>query len=1539
MTLEQVERSIHRIRSLFPPGSRIVEFGISPLTRRLSEYYELTIVERGKVARRWDIDSDKLISTPVKESEDGVWFWFPDQSRLPKKTELIILHDVEGDISPVTFLHHDFLTNMSTDIIFFSNRDEDSQKLIPHLKTTLVANENVLLNEPDLTITHLSRPSQINEKKHLGQIDIITRIYYGAGWRKRASKRVKRLNELNPEDIRYQELTARLTATPGKWEEASHLYEKIHLVAPNYKDVAWQTVRSSIYSARWDIVGRVLAKHPDMEPNKKIQEMIEKKFKLIGESASNKAIELIVSARYNPDWLVKRWILSELNHQQDMDAPVAKLALERFHGPHIGHEVLRRLELGEINDAEEIIEKCSKKFGIVATLESICIDETLPPLLNNSIRKILDECNSETIHQAIKAIGRRGDPSQFIGRKSILDMIQYGISIQTWMVEFALRSSDKPLLKSLFTRGLSGTSLSIVDCLENLVSTRRDSRIIDLIEVIAENKSLGADERIRRAVSKALFVIAEPIMAHAYSMESIRLNPQDAVCGNIALHSSIATGNSKLILETADIVLAMRSRSSKIDYASVAIAAIRENQIDYAKDLLKRNRLGMDLRAQRIRIGIPYHLEKNWLKTLKEIELTPEKFRNDPTILIYESFSLAADLRHEAAEKVAKRINDPSEKATLLFSLRRSWDDDVGALEAWNEPLIQAGMSVMPEDWGDSGFDFSSLLQESSPTIQTDDGPLVSIVMTVHKWNNAFPLAVASILNQTYKNIELIIVDDHSADADVLLYDELLTDSRIIRIRMDENLGTYACKNRGIDVSRGEFITFADSDDWNHPERIERSIKILEDDGIDVTLGRYVRINQFGEVLFNGGRLSRFSLVTMMIRMRMLRRTGFRFDGRARFSADSELFERLRIKLGTQRVRRHSNLDLVALHHDESLTGGGENSIGWTGPRENRLQYVSNFRRYHKKLEKDQSIEGEKLTFSPPSSEIFNEKPTNSERRIRKAFSMTFADRELRNTEPTISDNIYAFMATYPGGFQHVGDTIRTLLNQTMPIRKIILHVNSNKRPPRLPKDPRLELINSEINLADNGKFAHQKNIDGYILTVDDDINYPKDYVEKMIKEVEIHGKKAIVGVHGASLPFGPSLSRWSQYKNQRRSHIFSQEHASRIDVDVLGTGTVAFHSSLGYPDVNEMNTLKMVDLHFAVWAMRKQIPMRLVPRKRDWLKEFTEISEERIWNQAQEDKELQIQMLDVIQSQSFWPRLSNGICRLENGPMSFAEQWKHRELPPGLVLPLSTKWGPIPEEPLVTIYIPAYNVQEYIEKAVNSALNQTYSRIEVCVHNDGSTDNTLQILNKQFKSEKRVKISSAKNMGIGAASNQAIENGSGSIILQLDGDDTLEPMAVELLLKQMYDGHVCAYGNFRRIDPSGEIIDDGWEEARYSRERLLRSMIIHHPRMFRRDAWEKAGKHDEELTNAVDYDLFLRLSEIGTMTHVRTILYSYRILPTSTSRAKEQIQTQNTFEVVRRSLERSGASNFDLHVPNPSSPRAFMIQDKRFKNPTEDNQ
>ena len=81
---------------------------------------------------------------------------------------------------------------------------------------------------------------------------------------------------------------------------------------------------------------------------------------------------------------------------------------------------------------------------------------------------------------------------------------------------------------------------------------------------------------------------------------------------------AIATGDETLILEAADVVFSMRGRSSTIDYGSVAVAGLRANQVGYVRDLLERNRLRMDLRAQRLRVGLPYFvdydLEAPWNK-------------------------------------------------------------------------------------------------------------------------------------------------------------------------------------------------------------------------------------------------------------------------------------------------------------------------------------------------------------------------------------------------------------------------------------------------------------------------------------------------------------------------------------------------------------------------------------------------------------------------------------------------------------------------------------------------------------------------------------------------------------------------------------------------------------------------------------------------------------------------------------------------------------------------------------------------------------
>ena len=342
-----------------------------------------------------------------------------------------------------------------------------------------------------------------------------------------------------------------------------------------------------------------------------------------------------------------------------------------------------------------------------------------------------------------------------------------------------------------------------------------------------------------------------------------------------------------------------------------------------------------------------------------------------------------------------------------------------------------------------------------------------------------------------------------------------------------------------------------------------------------------------------------------------------------------------------------------------------------------------------------------------------------------------------------------------------------------------------------------------------------------YILTADDDIDYPHDYVERMVHEVR--PTKTVWLVYGAALPYGPPFTRWSQYANMRRS-VFALEHGGRIPVDVIGTGTMAFHSEVGIPDIEAMDTLRMVDLHVAHWAAKKGVNMHMVPRKRDWLVEFDGLDEQRIWQQTKADKELQHMMLRVLGRNPKWSRSAVGNLRLRQGPLASLASWSNREVPPAMELSSLEPWSSLPEYPLVTIYI-------LLTTSLNTSNRRWILRSlkPIATSRFACTMTVLQMIPFVIKTTVQEESKSAHwegpNRGISAASNQAILAGTGEVILQLDGDDTIEPDAVEILLKSLRTGHVCACGNFRRIDPR-EHHRRRVGEPVFTRERLLRSMI-----------------------------------------------------------------------------------------------------------------
>ena len=117
---------------------------------------------------------------------------------------------------------------------------------------------------------------------------------------------------------------------------------------------------------------------------------------------------------------------------------------------------------------------------------------------------------------------------------------------------------------------------------------------------------------------------------------------------------------------------------------------------------------------------------------------------------------------------------------------------------------------------------------------------MISVVLPSYNRAHILPRAIESILGQTYKDIELIIVDDGSSDNTAEVVGSF-SDSRIVYVRQ-ENAGACAARNNGIAHARGDYIAFQDSDDIWHQDKLEKQLATLQNTGADVVFCRMNRM-------------------------------------------------------------------------------------------------------------------------------------------------------------------------------------------------------------------------------------------------------------------------------------------------------------------------------------------------------------------------------------------------------------------------------------------------------------------------------------------------------------------------------------------------------------------------------------------------------------------------------------------------------------------------------------------------------------------------
>lgn len=125
--------------------------------------------------------------------------------------------------------------------------------------------------------------------------------------------------------------------------------------------------------------------------------------------------------------------------------------------------------------------------------------------------------------------------------------------------------------------------------------------------------------------------------------------------------------------------------------------------------------------------------------------------------------------------------------------------------------------------------------------------PLVSVIVPVYKVEPYLRKCVDSIIGQTYRNLEIILVDDGSPDNCGCICDEYAEKDSRVKVIHKENGGLSDARNIGMQAMGGEYLAFVDSDDWLDPQAVERLVSAAEGSGADLVIGRCVRVKDGAE--------------------------------------------------------------------------------------------------------------------------------------------------------------------------------------------------------------------------------------------------------------------------------------------------------------------------------------------------------------------------------------------------------------------------------------------------------------------------------------------------------------------------------------------------------------------------------------------------------------------------------------------------------------------------------------------------------------------
>lgn len=228
----------------------------------------------------------------------------------------------------------------------------------------------------------------------------------------------------------------------------------------------------------------------------------------------------------------------------------------------------------------------------------------------------------------------------------------------------------------------------------------------------------------------------------------------------------------------------------------------------------------------------------------------------------------------------------------------------------------------------------------------------------------------------------------------------------------------------------------------------------------------------------------------------------------------------------------------------------------------------------------------------------------------------------------------------------------------------------------------------------------------------------------------------------------------------------------------------------------------------------------------------------------------------------------------------------------------------------LISIIIPIYNVEKYLDKCVNSVVRQTYADLEIILIDDGSPDHCPQICDAWAKKDDRIKVIHKQNGGLSDARNVGLNNSTGDFVMFLDSDDYISDNMCETLMALIKKYNVsmamCDFVSFYEDEPivvKGEdIVVNYYDEKKLRNliyESNIESLVMSCAKLFKKEVFNKLryplGRlhEDEFLIHEILYNA-------GTMVHTNEKMYYYLNRKTGITGTKKQKNIMDTLQAFK---------------------------------------